>query len=570
MPKIESSSAKRAAVDLQDEAPNQPPAKRHRAPLNFSIESIMRPIIKHNHNNNSPDPVNVSRSPSPSSDAGSTRSSGAESSASTLESHASIQKQQPAGYFSNGFFTSYGSGRHNNNSNHQHQQPQQASTSASSGPAGVGSNHASNTSSNIINNSTGHLDQVECVLDNKDMWDKFHSLNTEMIITKTGRRMFPVLKVQFHNLDPNARYAVAMDIVALDNKRYRYAYHKSCWQVAGKADPPPSNPRLYPHPDSPFNGDLLSRQVISFEKVKLTNNEMDKSGHIILNSMHKYQPRVHLMEIKPTLVNQPPTTQQQQINGKLNHSSSRYSSHHQQQANSCQPQQPPPAEGDYRTFVFPETVFTAVTAYQNQLITKMKIDKNPFAKGFRDSSRLSDLDRNDPFEGFMSLGPAAAAAAAAACAAGRFPGGPQGPGGGLGPGGLPPGSLEAAAVAAAGMQPGNQSQMDQAYAHLLASAAAANSPWYSAAAAVNASHFGSMGPSAAAAACSTAQAAQQLQATQMWLAAFSACLNNGAGGGGGPQLNQLPPPSGGPLLKHEPLESTGQMQECRGDSRSSG
>lgn len=40
----------------------------------------------------------------------------------------------------------------------------------------------------------------------------------------------------------------------------------------------------------------------------------------------------------------------------------------------------------HKTFVFPSTVFTAVTAYQNQLITKLKIDSNPFAKGFRDSS----------------------------------------------------------------------------------------------------------------------------------------------------------------------------------------
>ncbi len=29
-----------------------------------------------------------------------------------------------------------------------------------------------------------------------------------------------------------------MDIVPVDNKRYRYAYHRSSWLVAGKADPP--------------------------------------------------------------------------------------------------------------------------------------------------------------------------------------------------------------------------------------------------------------------------------------------------------------------------------------------
>lgn len=70
-----------------------------------------------------------------------------------------------------------------------------------------------------------------------------------------------------------------MDIVPVDNKRYRYAYHRSSWLVAGKADAP-SPVRLYVHPDAPFTGDQLRKQVVSFEKVKLTNNEMDKSGHV--------------------------------------------------------------------------------------------------------------------------------------------------------------------------------------------------------------------------------------------------------------------------------------------------
>ena len=32
----------------------------------------------------------------------------------------------------------------------------------------------------------------------------------------------------------------------------------------------------------------------------------------------------------------------------------------------------------------PDTEFMAVTAYQNSEVTKLKIQKNPFAKGFRD------------------------------------------------------------------------------------------------------------------------------------------------------------------------------------------
>ena len=34
-----------------------------------------------------------------------------------------------------------------------------------------------------------------------------------------------------------------------------------------------------------------------------------------------------------------------------------------------------------KTVLFPEMEFIAVTAYQNEHITKLKIDNNPFAKG---------------------------------------------------------------------------------------------------------------------------------------------------------------------------------------------
>ncbi|XP_032592015.1 T-box protein H15 [Drosophila grimshawi] len=215
------------------------------------------------------------------------------------------------------------------------------------------------------------LKPVQCHLETKELWDRFHELGTEMIITKTGRRMFPTVRVSFsgplRQIQPADRYAVLLDIIPMDSKRYRYAYHRSAWLVAGKADPAPPA-RLYSHPDSPFSCEALRKQVISFEKVKLTNNEMDKNGQIVLNSMHRYQPRIHLV--------------------RLSHGQSIPSTPKELQ------------ELDHKTYVFPETVFTAVTAYQNQLITKLKIDSNPFAKGFRDSSRLTDFDR-DPMEALL-------------------------------------------------------------------------------------------------------------------------------------------------------------------------
>ncbi|XP_068433314.1 T-box transcription factor TBX18 [Clinocottus analis] len=191
-------------------------------------------------------------------------------------------------------------------------------------------------------------------LQGSDLWKRFHEIGTEMIITKAGRRMFPAMRVKVTGLDPHQQYYIAMDIIPVDNKRYRYVYHSSKWMVAGNADSPVP-PRVYIHPDSPASGETWMRQVVSFDKLKLTNNELDDQGHIILHSMHKYQPRVHVIR--------------------------------KECGEELSPVRAIPAGEGTRTFAFPETVFTTVTAYQNQQITRLKIDRNPFAKGFRDSGR---------------------------------------------------------------------------------------------------------------------------------------------------------------------------------------
>uniref|UniRef100_A0A674J5Y1 T-box transcription factor 18 n=1 Tax=Terrapene triunguis TaxID=2587831 RepID=A0A674J5Y1_9SAUR len=117
-------------------------------------------------------------------------------------------------------------------------------------------------------------------LQGAELWKRFHEIGTEMIITKAGRRMFPAMRVKISGLDPHQQYYIAMDIVPVDNKRYRYVYHSSKWMVAGNADSPVP-PRVYIHPDSPASGETWMRQVISFDKLKLTNNELDDQGHVI-------------------------------------------------------------------------------------------------------------------------------------------------------------------------------------------------------------------------------------------------------------------------------------------------
>uniref|UniRef100_A0A8C8R6W5 T-box transcription factor 3 n=1 Tax=Pelusios castaneus TaxID=367368 RepID=A0A8C8R6W5_9SAUR len=186
-------------------------------------------------------------------------------------------------------------------------------------------------------------DDPKVHLEAKELWEQFHKRGTEMVITKSGRRMFPPFKVRCSGLDKKAKYILLMDIVAADDCRYKF--HNSRWMVAGKADPEMPK-RMYIHPDSPATGEQWMSKVVTFHKLKLTNNISDKHGFTILNSMHKYQPRFHIVRANDIL--------------KLPYST-------------------------FRTYVFPETEFIAVTAYQNDKITQLKIDNNPFAKGFRDT-----------------------------------------------------------------------------------------------------------------------------------------------------------------------------------------
>ncbi|KAM6932893.1 T-box transcription factor TBX1 [Xenentodon cancila] len=147
-------------------------------------------------------------------------------------------------------------------------------------------------------------------------------------------------------MDASAEYVLLMDFIPIDDKRYRYAFHSSSWLVAGRADVAAPS-RMHFHPDSPAPGAQWMKQTVSFDTLKLTNNLLDDNGHMILNSMHRYQPRFHVVYVDPAP-----------------------NSHLHAFKNFC-------------SFSFPETKFMAVTAYQNHRITQLKIASNPFAKGFR-------------------------------------------------------------------------------------------------------------------------------------------------------------------------------------------
>ena len=83
---------------------------------------------------------------------------------------------------------------------------------------------------------------------------------------------------------------------------------------------------------------------------------MNDPNMLVLNSMHKYEPRVHIVECD-------------------NLADLMYK--------------------QFSTYRFSNTQFIVVTAYQNSQVTKLKIEHNPFAKGFRERASKRGFGQNN-------------------------------------------------------------------------------------------------------------------------------------------------------------------------------
>ncbi|XP_003691358.1 T-box transcription factor TBX6-like [Apis florea] len=209
--------------------------------------------------------------------------------------------------------------------------------------------------------------QVKVELQNRELWHQFHTETTEMVITKGGRRMFPSIELTITGLERCARYWVLLEVEPASDRRHKYVgggtnsgigslekgYGNARWTSIGPAELQPGiDRRIYLHPDSPETGaHWMQQQPLKFDKLKLTNNAVDPRNNVVLTSMHKYIPRIWIIRCDDA---------------------TRISDLYSQPASS---------------FKFCETEFIAVTAYQNENITKLKINNNKFAKGFRDNGQ---------------------------------------------------------------------------------------------------------------------------------------------------------------------------------------
>lgn len=92
-----------------------------------------------------------------------------------------------------------------------------------------------------------------------------------------------------------SRINIEMKFVLIKLCNIRWKYVNGEWVPGGKAEVAPPNP-IYIHPESPNFGAHWMKEAVSFAKVKLTNKS-NGNGQIMLNSLHKYEPRVHLVRV---------------------------------------------------------------------------------------------------------------------------------------------------------------------------------------------------------------------------------------------------------------------------------
>ncbi|XP_017293151.1 MAX dimerization protein MGA a isoform X2 [Kryptolebias marmoratus] len=194
---------------------------------------------------------------------------------------------------------------------------------------------------------------VRVTLDNNSMWNECFRCRTEMILTKQGSRMFPYCRFRISGLQQCRKYVLVMDIQPLDSSQYRWT--GDSWQVSRKAECQIKT-KPFIHPESPATGQHWMQGPVSFYKLKLTNNTSDQEGNIILHPLHRYLPRLHLVETDKAV-------KDIRLNGP-----------------------------NVLTFAFPQTEFMTVTTYQNPQFAQLKVNYNPFAKGLKeDGSNLSGL-----------------------------------------------------------------------------------------------------------------------------------------------------------------------------------
>jgi len=247
-------------------------------------------------------------------------------------------------------------------------------------------------------------------VDNIDLWARFQACErNEMIITKNGRCLFPLLKFNmfFDKKDeepgPDSILSFALSMERVDS--YKWKYRHGHWHSTNQISPTSSSAHIEPsthiyEPESsPATWSFIKQEGLNFSKVKLTNrkgstasritrlpisNILTPSSYFSLSSFGYYVPVVYAIDWsvflkKHTEINDPIS-----VHSVLN----------------AFDRSELEREGSLKCVKVNECSFIAVTHYQNELITHLKKHNNPHAKGFiltnEGIGRVDSVQRGKP------------------------------------------------------------------------------------------------------------------------------------------------------------------------------
>jgi hypothetical protein len=230
--------------------------------------------------------------------------------------------------------------------------------------------------------------------ENQDLWNRFRSCErNEMIITKSGRCLFPVLKFNvlleesdLPSPNPNSNFSYGLGMERVDS--YKWKYRDGHWfslTTANSTSLMESNWHVYEPETSPSSWLQIMQEGLNFSKVKLTNRKSlssslylshtsstndsmrtSASNYFSLSSFGNYVPIVFLLNWSSFVHNH------EELSDTINMDTILRNYSMKELEN----------EGSLKVIRAHECSFIAVTHYQNELITHLKKHNNPHAKGF--------------------------------------------------------------------------------------------------------------------------------------------------------------------------------------------
>ena len=85
-----------------------------------------------------------------------------------------------------------------------------------------GQTFSADVDGNLSAVSNGGHQMISVSLEEGELWSRFERLTNEMIVTKNGRRMFPVIKVRISGLEPTAFYSILLEFKQIEQTRWKY------------------------------------------------------------------------------------------------------------------------------------------------------------------------------------------------------------------------------------------------------------------------------------------------------------------------------------------------------------